>query len=447
MGMRRPAAIVSVILSIVIAVTGAGGTHQARADGCSISDFGQALSDAKNTFPTSCATDFTDQYFWVLAGLIALSSGISNTGGHDYINDGCNKLNDLQTKLAQGIEDAAGVKKDLNALINGLSSFPQVQSAIKDLLNDIGLGGLIDGSDNSGIVQDTSTAASDLNTALNYLTCACDMVFTQGIHEFNQDIGDCLSDGLCDFTNWLNQNVSSSFTVTCPASPPPPPVQIDCTVDPCQAAKNAQTYCDNTGIPPTAPAIYFTGIGQQPTCQGDYCFDGNYLTGQGGQFCYCPHVMQWDLASADANQSNFICACPLGTTPLGTAGGTKYVCMCPGNIPVNADGSCPQPPAPHSTQPQACQCPNNQIASGSGNNCSCSCPDGTAKSGEQCVTPCATGQVMLSDGSCCAASQATSCGVCCPTGMKPDATGSTCVAALAPTPLIKPTTPPKTGKP
>lgn len=219
-------------------------------------------------------------------------------------------------------------------------------------------------------------------------------------------------------------------------------MQIDCTKDPCAAAKAAQTYCDDTGIPPSGPAIAFTGVGQQPGCGGDYCFDGAYLSGQGGSYCYCPKAMQQGLAAADASQGNFICACPQGTTPLGTSGGAEYTCMCPSGVPMNADGSCPPAP-PAQAQAPVCQCPNNQVSSVSaGNACACGCAEGLTKSGDQCVAPCAqAGQIMLAGGSCCAAAQATSCGTCCPAGMRPDASGSSCVSASAVVPTRKPTTP------
>lgn len=168
-------AVAALVVAFAVAIAP---STPARADGCSVGDIGQALVDATKTFPWACSTNFDDPYFWALTGLIGIASGISNTGGHDYISDGCGELNDIQKKLAEGAEDAATVKKDLNTLINNLGSFPDVQAGIKDLINSLGLGGLLDGSDNSGVVQDVGDAVSALSSALSYLTCACNMVFS-----------------------------------------------------------------------------------------------------------------------------------------------------------------------------------------------------------------------------------------------------------------------------
>jgi hypothetical protein len=135
----------------------------------------------------------------------------------------------------------------------------------------------------------------------------------------------------------------------------------------------------------------------------------------------------------DNDCTNYIlCACPEGSHTLSNSGAGAYVCICEeSGLPPNANKECP--PAPPKCEPS---CPAGQLTNISDKQtCSyrCDCPDGLTKVGDKCVTPCAdTSQVMLAGGACCSALQSTSCGTCCPDGMKPDAHGDSCVSTSPP---------------
>ena len=140
------------------------------------------------------------------------------------------------------------------------------------------------------------------------------------------------------------------------------------------------------------------------------------------------------------------CNCPGGTHPADPKGKKHQdpvlarICLCDGtNEPVDDNGSCPPP----------CECKNNQIVLEKGSTdsqCKCGCPDGQVLVGESCVTPCEDPrEIPVANGSCCLATQVTSCGTCCPLGSKPDPASGSCV--YAPQPPPKETLSPELPKP
>ena len=182
---------------------------------------------------------------------------------------------------------------------------------------------------------------------------------------------------------------------------------------------------------PDDPPLILQG---QPHCSDDIhkngmCWDSaSPNPGKQGGVCMCPAPMHFVNVPGDS--AAFTCACPAGTKPQKV--GLTSVCLCSDNLPVGADGKCPQK--------CDCKCPNNQVAQSQGYkqangscSCNCGCSADLQLNGDHCDQPaCAgDGQVRIADGSCCAASKVSSCGVCCKANQKPGVNGS-CVSASLP---------------
>jgi hypothetical protein len=385
--------------------------------GCNLSDFGQAFIDSVSNIPLGCASDFSDGDFWYLVMAIQIASNFSATSGTDYIQQGCNDIDSAIQQVNNVGSDISKVQSIIDQINKNLASNPDAQQNFQQFLDDYH-------------IQDTLNEASSdtqtLSTALGYIHCACQVVFEKGNVELNADVNACLGEALCDVTAWLNANVSSAFTDTCPPSPPPPPTQVACSsTDPLQ--------------------LYASGVGSWPGCAGDYCFDQGVANGYGGSYCYCPHAMQEVGKDAYgfpgyvvcacpnhmAQLGQYVCGCPQGTTQTG-----PYACICKNGQSILPDGTCPvavgdaAPPQWHAV------CPLNQVAivsNVSTGSYSCDCAAGLNKVGDSCVTPCAdASQVMTAPGTCCSAKQVTACGTCCPEGQVPN--GSACASPVKFTP-------------
>ena len=319
------------------------------------------------------------------------------------------------------------------------------------------------------MAQAGQVALGVASAVLATVSCACQVATDHGFSEVAGVLGDCMSDLLCTADDWLHDNIWSGFQ-SCSSPPPQPPQQINCTVTPtCVHNPNGTWTCTQMDVPVVGGGVPWNetqqAISQLPNtfdgnggsclgggcnngavgfkCFGDWCFGGN-------NYCYCPQVMQHAniVLLGDATQDNgeayMQCACPGGTTPLGTSGAAAYTCMCPGGLPVNNDGTCPAPCNP--------SCSGGQVAKVSdAKSCTytCSCPAGQTNSGGTCVTPCSdTSQIMLASGTCCAAQQASACGTCCPLGMRPDEKTGGCVfdtlGSAKPQPTFTPNQIPKT---
>lgn len=363
--------------------------------GCSLGDLGQAASDTFNNIPLSCASQAADPAFYPLLGFLLAA-----------------------TQTPQGVafcNEAEQASADASKLANDLKSLPG-SSVIAPVVNSLN--------------SDADAAAA----ALDVVTCACKTAEWKGPGEIATDLGDCVADALCAVQNTL-------FGDCEPSKPPPPPQQILCTIDPCPAVGE----CD-ASIPLVGEPNEQCGGDPGYRCQGSVCFSNSlvvpgYDPSDQGYYCYCPPVMQHRPIPAYCHTGDItlgectnylLCQCPENTHSLSSTGAGQYICMCDDSgLVANDDGSCPAPPP-------LCEpsCPAGQVLHiNDANACtySCNCPDGLTRAGDKCVTPCTdASQIMLASGACCSPSQATSCGTCCPDGMKPDADGDSCVAATLP---------------
>lgn len=370
--------------------------------GCSLSDIGQAAKDTFTNIPASCAAQAADPVFYPLLGF--LIGFLQTPQGTDF----CNAAESVDASASDAQKQLAGYWSKLT---------PDQQESLMSFLPILG---------------DLSSGASDVGGGLDVVSCACRTAQWKGPGDLAGDFGACLSDALCDAQDWFHDHVSSDIFGSCSSSPPPPPQLIDCRVDPCAVDPHA---C-NLDVPVAGQSVQCYGGDPGYSCQGSFCFSESlFSTGQ-GNYCYCPPEMQRpDGFIQDVYGGECVyyvrCACPDGTTPLSATGAGAYICMCPGGLPVNADGSCPAPPP--KCEPSCPAGQTTRISDPQSCTYTCDCPDGQTRVGDTCVAPCAdAGEVMLAGGACCAASQATSCGTCCPPGMKPDAGGQSCVSVLAP---------------
>lgn len=370
--------------------------------GCSLSDIGQAAKDTFTNVPASCAPQAADPAFYPLLGyIIAL---LQTPQGNQF----CDGVENAE-------QSASGAEKQVAGYWSKLSA--DQQAKITEYVPGF---------------ADLSSGSADVLGAVNVVACACKTARWKGPGDLASDFGACVSDALCAAQDWFHDNISSDVFSSCSSTPPPPPQLIDCRVDPCAAGPHS---CD-LNVPVAGQAVQCYGGDPGFTCQGSFCFSESlFSTGQ-GNYCFCPPEMQNKdgfMYDIDGSCEYYVrCACPAGTQPLSASGSGAYICMCQDTgLPVNQDGSCPPPPP--KCEPS---CPVGQISKiNDKKTCSytCDCPSGLTKAGDKCVTPCAdASQVMLASGACCAASQATSCGTCCPAGMKLDAGGQSCTSIIVP---------------
>lgn len=164
--------------------------------------------------------------------------------------------------------------------------------------------------------------------------------------------------------------------------------------------------------------------------------NGVKISVSSNEFCSCPATMAWQPHSNGA----WTCSCP----NAGEVQVAKGICQCPADQGL-LDGSCQACASPLVLKYGACACSveGQQINKILGN-ISCSCPNGQGTAGNKCAPACSdVSKTLLADGSCCSPSQVSSCGVCCPSGWKPDAKSGSCIIAFTPKPGVKTLAPQK----
>lgn len=292
-------------------------------------------------------------------------------------------------------------------------------------------------------IKDAGDGAADAADGLSLISCACKVAQWKEPGKLYKALGTCFADGLCQVQDFFHE-ISDEFA-SCTGPAPEPPKEVDCTKDPSNGSTfPSYTWDSDVGwVGDQGQCFekeYVNDKGYHAEvksvagfhCDGDICYsDGLLKSGgsTGGNYCYCPSYMQQEGPNigdgkTPGNCYRFLkCACPAGSSPLSETGAGKFMCVCDSTgLPVGPDGKCPKP--------VKCDCPEGEVVLAKDYNagtCTCGCPKGQFKLDKTCVSPCkAAGQVMLTDGSCCAAGSATSCGYCCPHGMKVSSDGTSC---------------------
>lgn len=377
--------------------------------GCSLEDLWSATKDTFQNAPTECAAQLGNPAFYALTAFLA--GAIQTPQGKAF----CSGVSGLKEDF----------KDDQEKLSNYWSYLPE--SLQKTLQTEF------------PYFASIGESAADANLALGTMDCACSVVTWEGPDAVAGEIGECFKGALCELQDLAHELLPDEFP-SCTGPPPAPPQLVDCRLDPSSDDPNSAFELWNQGTGWVGDIgmcneRYYAGPMKGEfvagfTCEGDVCFSDGLLKSGSGTYCYCPQAMQqlnwYNLGDGDCYRY-LSCACPAGSSAVGGAGGAGYMCTCDNSgLPVNADGTCPKP--------CNCDCPNNLVLISKDTKsctCNCGCPQGQTRVGDTCVTPCADpAQLMLEGGTCCAPTQATACGTCCPLGMKPDASGQTCVSVL-----------------
>ena len=421
--LRAPRDLIGIVRRLIFAAALASAAPSfAFADQCNFSDAGQAVNDiASSDFWKQCSDEFDDSTY--VAMVLFLSAGavgedIQHTGSDpnqappNYFTQFCTTaLNDINSGTAKTVQD----------VINQLPD--SVKQSATDALNSV-LG---------------DTASTDLASVGDAFVCACKSITLNGLAQLGSVIGACAHDAACQLSN---------NTLECCPQAPTPLTQISCALPPCNSPyvyfpqpdpSQPNQNCTN------GPSLASAGQGEtedncfnnywlSPHCYGDTCYSADPNRPPDGSptyVCTCPVAMQIHMHETE-DGGYIACGCPPGSFQKGNQ------CVCSGGATVNWNGgnvapSCPPAPPPAPVCAPTCG-PGQSVAYTDQAACkyTCECPDGQVSADGQCVTPCVGGEVMLGGGACCKASQATTCGVCCPDGMAPDATGATCVSRPLP---------------
>jgi len=401
----------AVLLASLLAVPFTG---TARADAlggaCSPSDMVNAVKNSVSDGVgflqnhSKCTKYFSDNVFWVISGGLTVATLES-----PEIKNQCLAIEDLNDKK---IPEA---QKKLTSLHGQLGNV--VPKEYMDKL-DAELGDL----------AKESIDPQEVLEYLNYISCACAVATESGGAEFTQFAGNCLVDVMCEFDEWMygEDHCSGPLPmelVDC-AQPPPKGTGLSACLITCTEGRSG-----------------FCSEGEDPNIGG--CASAGFR----GRACFCPPPMQMGenkpsiqgWCGEDVNVDCQFCECPSGTHRAGNDPVLARICLCKDGQLVGKDGKCPSPKSCN------CACPSNQVLISKSDapcSCNCGCPEGQVLNGDKCGAPtCAAGNVRLPDGSCCLADQVTSCGICCPSGQKPEVGGS-CVSSLSFTPvLLKPKAP------
>jgi hypothetical protein len=379
---------------LALATTTSGPAHA----GCSLSDLTDALTNFVGDGPAflkdhaGCAPLFANPAFWTISGGVTLAASSSGD-----VRSACQEVENLDAS-------AGGYQDKIKSLFAKLP--PQAQQAINALPG----------------VGDINNSSADLAEVLSFLSCACALATESGITQLGQVAGDCLEEALC----WADD-----FFFDNPCSGVPPPKLVDCANAHVLHDKQGYSVGIENGVP------YYSGFTK---CEGDFCFFTSSAGGPVSEYCYCPKPMVQKIRTESGWGSYISCECPEHThrpdkghvdysNPI-----TARICLCDStNEIVNPDGSCPPP--------CNCGCPSNQVVLAKDFNtcqCTCGCPDGQTLAGGKCVTPCTgANQILLANGSCCLATQVTSCGNCCGGHSRPDAATGSCVYMPDPPPKAK----------
>ncbi|HLH12188.1 MAG TPA: hypothetical protein VKV77_09970 [Methylovirgula sp.] len=366
-----------------------------RAD-CSPSDLWNALEGTFNTIDsTECAGVDADPALWAPVGAAAgIMAGVSQS------QQFCQQLNNIANQLSTAGQDG-------NSLVTQLGN----------------LG--VDASFLSSVLSVVSSAAD----ALAIAQCAC--ALSNNITQIVGDVGDCIEGAICDLQNLANDIDPSAFPA-CTGKIIQYPT--DCTQNPCDPKTGVcnpnlvtLTQCPSgDDTPPVTVVTGPNGSGAIGSATNGADQNGDIIVQQ----CVCPPPMTyqwvpwgqysgWSQVVIDGNCSFFLCVCPQGSSPAGTTGEAQYVCICQNT------GQPAQPPIKTTTNPEGLPCPVPLTG--------LPCPQGQTRVNGQCEPQCASGQILLANGTCCDRSQASSCGTCCPSGQSPDPATGNCV----PTPRIR----------
>lgn len=219
------------------------------------------------------------------------------------------------------------------------------------------------------------------------------------------NVGGLLKDIWCDGPGQVCNYIGLKSICGCEGEPPPP-AQVDC--------------------------VGGAALGGDVRDLGN----GVKISVSSNEFCSCPATMAWQQHSNGA----WTCNCP---NP-GEVQVAKGICQCPAGQGL-LEGSCQACPSPLVLKYGACTCSvEGQHIDKMLGDYSCNCPSGQATAGNKCAPMCTdVSKTLLADGTCCSPSQVSSCGVCCPSGWKPDAKSGSCIIAFTPKPGAKTLAPQK----
>lgn len=357
----------------------------------------------------------------------------------------------IKTKIAAALVSALagsiGGSSPLSVIVNALPD--SAKAKIEQLANNISSAGS-EAAANAAAEQAYDLLANIpvVGQAISMLPCACivaDAAIKTGndLAKAASETGDCAKfalacagnplecaqslfesgwDALQDLGSWVGEQLGKIWDVIHDA------------------------WCDGPG-----KVCKSVGLGWLCGCKGDppppqwvNCVAGAALGGDvrdlgngvkysvsSNEVCSCPASMAWKQHGDGA----WTCSCP---NP-GEVQVAPGICQCPAGQGL-LEGSCQACPAPLVLKYGACTCSveGQQINKMLGN-LSCSCPTGQATAGNKCVAMCTdVSKILLGDGTCCSASQVSSCGVCCPSGQKPDPNSGSCIGAFTPKPGFKP---------
>ena len=269
--------------------------------------------------------------------------------------------------------DAASDTQSAKNLLN--QAGPSFASQFESYLNTLG-----------------STVA-DIASIETPFTCACSIA--AGLGQTFSDLGSCVESALCALANWAS-NLTGGWISSCTTN-----VSID------------WGNCNQLGCAPAG------SDGCPIICNSakTVCFQP---CGEVVGACSCPPPMVLGTAGPDnpvgGVYQTLSCNCPAGTHAPPNSSGVVNICVCDNTglvaqAPTNPTGMCP---LPLTGQP---------------------CPKGQTNYGGTCRPTCAAGTAPLANGLCCAPSQASSCGQCCPAGETPDPRTGGCGKAFSPRPL------------
>ena len=386
---RRP--IAARVAPFILAAAAVSAVTPVQA-GCSPSDIWNALQSAANGLSSGCSTAASDPADYVALGILTGAAGITQIGG--------------APQFCQGVQSA------YSTLTNVQGNANSVLQKLKDL-------GIFDklSTEAQNTVTSALGALGGANAALSTLSCACSIATDQGIGQLGNDLSACLQGAICSLQNALpgfNQ-CTGSTNVT----------WVDCTQDPC-AKKSYYGQCLGTqGYIPNAPGAGGAAVQCKSGPTGEVCWSVLGADSNGNvsvAACLCPAGMTMNTNYNGGETDSYgdptpylLCSCPSGTHPAGTSGGLSRVCLCDNTNqpPLRQGGPAGICPPPLTGKP---------------------CPAGQVNVAGKCVTPCAKDQVPLANGTCCSPSQASSCGVCCPSGQIPDPVTGSCKATFSPVP-------------
>lgn len=239
------------------------------------------------------------------------------------------------------------------------------------------------------------STVADIASIETPFTCACSIA--AGLGQTFSDLGACVQSALCWLSNSLS-DLTGGWISGCTTN-----ISIswgDCNQLGCAPAGSdgCPILCNS------AKTVCFQPCGESVAA------------------CSCPPPMVLGTAGPDnpvgGQYQNLTCNCPAGTHAPPNAGGVISVCMC------DNTGLVAQPP---SNPTGMCPLPLTGVP----------CKKGETNYGGTCRPTCPAGTAPLANGLCCAPTQASSCGQCCPAGQSPNPrTGGCGGATTIPRPII-----------